>query len=405
MSVARLATRNLLRSPRRTVLTITAIVAGVGLFIVGEGFLSGMTEGILRAVIDGTSGHVLVRPRGYPTQIGQHPIDELLSISAEARALLDRRAVAWTERTLFAPIAAHGSDSLRVTAISYDPERDPRVFPTELWKVTGAMPEAHDEILISPRVARLLDLSPGGQLVLQVRTHKGAINALEVSVSGVLSTGNTALDMLTIFVPKPLAEELIATELPSHIAVRLGDRDDAEAFQAALGPLFPKEAEVVTWREETAEMIRLQEIRRRALDLVMFILMALAAFGIANTILMAAHERVREIGTLRAMGMTEGGVLGLFIFEGALMGIIGGLLGAAWGGALIAHWARSPIDFSEVAEKATKGLAASALLYTRFDLGVIASTIALGVIISVVASVYPARVASRMSPADAVRAS
>jgi ABC-type lipoprotein release transport system permease subunit len=161
---------------------------------------------------------------------------------------------------------------------------------------------------------------------------------------------------------------------------------------------------VVTWRYETADLLAVQAIRRRALEFVVFILMALAAFGIANTILMAAHERVREVGTLRSMGMTEGGVLRLFLLEGALIGLFGGLLGALWGGALVAHWSKSPIDFSQVFERSQQSLSVSALVYTRFSPSVIAGAVVLGVVISILASIYPARVASRLVPAEAVRA-
>lgn len=362
MSLTRLAVRNLLRSPRRTVLTAIAIVAGVGLFILGSGLVGGFTENVIRSAIDGTVGHVMARPAGYPTQMGQHPIDELLEISPATRAVLDRTAVAWTERTLFAPLAAAGRDSLRVAAVGYDPARDPLVFPRTTWRVEGVMPVGGDRVAVSHRVARLLNLRQGARLVLQVRTHQGAINALDVEVAALFTTSNAALDRLGIFVPQELVRRLIAADRPTHVAVKLADRDDAEAAAAALRRAFGPQAEVVTWRHETAEMVRLQEIRRRALNLVMFILMALAASGIANTILMAAYERVREVGTLRAMGMTEGGVLRLFLVEGAMIGVLGSLVGAAWGGLLVARWARHPLDFTEAFEQNVRGISASALV-------------------------------------------
>jgi putative ABC transport system permease protein len=406
MNTARLAFRNLLRSPRRTLLTAVAIVAGVGVFILGQGFVAGLTENIIASAVDGTVGHVLARPAGYPTQFGQHPVDELLTVTPEARAVLDEQAVAWTERTLYAPIAASGADSLRLMAIGYDPQRDPRVFSRRTWKVQGSLPAPEGtQVAVSHRVARLLELKVGDPLVLQVRTHQGAMNALEVAVSAVVSTGNAALDRLGVFVPQALTRQLIASDLPSHLAVKLRNRDQADAFARTLAAALGDQAAVVTWREETAELLRVQEIRRRALDLVMLILMALAAFGIANTILMAAHERVREIGTLRAMGMSEGGVLWLFVLEGVIIGIAGSLLGALMGGGLVAYWSRNPIDFSEMFERGVGGgLSASALVYTRLDLSVVIATMALGVAVSVLASLYPARVASRMLPAEAVRA-
>ena len=405
MSIAKLAARNLVRNRRRTLLTGIAVIAGVGIYIVGEGLLSGLDENIIVSAIDGTVGHVMALPKDYPRQPLQHPIDELLEVTPQARALLDRETVAWTERIYFAPLAASGQESMRVVAIGYDPERDERVFPRKLWKVMGELPRPDaQEVAVSHRVARLLQLEPGKRLILQIRTHRGAINALDVGVSAVITANNNAIDMLGILVPRALAQTLVASDRPSHVSVRLGSRSDADAFAPKLTAALGGSAEVVTWRDETADLLRIQAIRRQALSFLVFILMALAAFSIANTILMAARERVREVGTLRSMGMTEGGVLSLFLLEGSLIGFFGGLLGALWGGGLIAYWSMNPINFSREMEKMGHSLSFSALVYTRFSLGALAVAAVLGLVISVLASIYPARVASRMVPADAVRA-
>ena len=404
MNKSRLALRNLLRSPRRTLLTMSAVIAGVGVFILGDGFVSGITENILISAIDDTVGHVMARPAGYPVQANQRPVDELLTITASTRSLLNRRAVAWTERAYFAPIAANGQDSLRVLAIGYDAQRDPRVFPRTHWSIEGRMPD-NDEpaIAVSHRVARLLDLSVGTSLILQVRTHAGAMNALNARVAAVLSTHNAALDLFGVFVPAQLWQTLLATTLPSHISVKLPSRDEARPFAAELARALGSQAEVVTFIDETAELLDLQRIRTRSLKVVMMILMALAGFGIANTILMATYERVREIGTLRALGMNETDVLRLFMLEGCLLGLVGSLLGALWGGALTSYWAHNPIDFSTALENSKNNVSVSAFVYTRFSLTVIGATIAVGVLVATIASIYPARAAARISPADAVR--
>jgi len=118
----------------------------------------------------------------------------------------------------------------------------------------------------------------------------------------------------------------------SHLATRLADRDDSPGFAKELETRFAGAAAVTTWREETQDLIEIQRIRQTAMDLLALAIMAIAATGIANTVLMAAHERVREIGTLRAMGLGRRGVVGLFVLEGLVMGGVGGLLGALLGG-------------------------------------------------------------------------
>ncbi|MEK7766981.1 MAG: hypothetical protein AAB368_12160, partial [bacterium] len=169
--VFRLALRNLGRNRRRTALTLTSLVAGVGLLVLGEAFIGGVSEGIVVASENGLVGHLLARPKGYPTQGFQHPVDKLLDLSPAARAFLDRETAGWTERVLFSPQASNGREAIRVRAIGYDPARDERVFSRALWKVRGALPgPGADEVAVGRGVARLLALSPGDRIVLQVRT-------------------------------------------------------------------------------------------------------------------------------------------------------------------------------------------------------------------------------------------
>jgi putative ABC transport system permease protein len=406
MITLRLALRNLRRSVRRSVLAMIAVVVGIGVFILGEGFISGVEENIKVATIEGLHGHVLARPADYPREGLQHPVDALLQLDAAATTLLAEQARAWTGRLLFAPIAATGEDHIRVRAIGYDPQRDPAVFSRRLWQLDGREPDAErDEILITPGVADLLRLEPDDTLILQVRTHLGALNALHVTVAGIVTTGVANIDLMGVLVPRALAERLTGAHAPTHLAVRLAAREQAPAFAAELAAALGPHAEVSTWQEDARDLLALQSIRRRALQFIVVILLVLAGFGMANTILMAAHERVREIGTLRSLGMTMQGVVGLFVSEGLVMGIAGSLLGAVWGGGLTAWWAANPIDMGDLVAGWSGGnMAISALIYTRFSWAVIAFGVCCGVVIAALATLYPARVASRMAPAAAVRA-
>ncbi len=405
MFLLRLAVRNLVRNMRRTVLTTTVIVAGVGVLILGESFIGGIEENIVKSTEDGLSGHVTLRPSGYPTQGIQHPVDELLTITDEVRKGLDAQTRAWTGRVIFAPTAVAGEDSLRVRAIGYDPERDEAVFPRTTWSIDGAWPDpAKDQALATPGVAKLLELEPGDSIVLQVRTHAGAMNALRIELSGIVRTANGAIDRLGVLMPRSLAHKLIAESRPTHVSVRLAHRDLAEAARLPLKALFGDAAEAITWHDDARELLRMQGIRRKALNILVFILLALAAFSIANTILMAAHERVREIGTLRALGMTEQRVVRMFLTEGALMGLVGGLLGAAWGGGLVAWWSVHPIDLTAAMASGQMDIQFSAFLYLPFDSTLVAGSVLFGLVVASAASIFPARVASRMLPADAVRA-
>lgn len=404
MLLLRLALLNLWRSKRRTVLSTAAIMFGVFFLIAGRSLVGGLNESIYQATIQGLTGHVTLLPANYPDTPLQHPLDDLLVVGPELRTTLDQQAQAWTERLLFTATVVSGADSLRVRAIGFDPVRDPAVFPRELWKVRGAEPrEAGDGLLVSTSLAALLDVEPGGRVVLKVRTRDGALNALDLPVAGVVDTGNVALNQLTLLLPMALAQDLVRAQAPSHISLRLDERDAAPSVAATLAAAAPGQR-AVTWVTESEDMMRVQEFRVAALNMLVGMLMVMSSLAIANTILMAAHERVREIGTLRSMGLSRRGVLGLFIAEGAFMGAVAGLVGAGAGAVFAFRLSRIPIDLGALMEERGVNLPVAAYLFGRFDLPLVVFPWFVSIGVAIAASVYPAVVASRMEPADAVRA-
>lgn len=404
MFLLHLAFRNLFRHKVRNLLSTAAIVVGIFYLVMGQAFIGGVEEGIIVAAEDGLTGHLNIRPPGYPKFGLDHPVDKLLDLPEDVLALLDDRAEATAPRTIFVATAFAGGDSLRVRCIGTG-VNDAAVFHRTTWKVEGTVPQsAADGVLVGTGVAKLLGLKTGDAVILQTRTHQGAINALEVPVVGLLNSGNNALDSISLFMDRELAVDLIRSERPSHLGVRLARRDRAEALASELRARLGDGCEVVTWEEDTRELLRMQKIRRRALNILVGALLAMSAFAIANTILMAAHERVREVGTLRALGMSKRRVVALFLVEGSLLGTLSGAVGAALGAALAYRFSVHPIDLTGIGGNAMGNLQFSTFLYTQYSPAMVIVPAFVAIAVAVLASIYPAFLASRMAIADAVRA-
>ncbi len=405
MILLRLAFKNLFRNKVRNILSTAAIVVGIFYLVMGQAFIGGIEEGIVVAAEDGLTGHLHVRPAGYPKFGLNHPVDELLELPADALALLDERAEATVPRTIFVATASTAGDALRVRCIGVGAD-DEAVFRRTTWKVDGQVPtSAADGVLLGTGLARLLEIGTGDTLILQNRTHKGAINALEAPVAGVVASGNNAVDATSLYMDRELAVELVRSELPSHLAVRLADRDEAGAVASEIAGRLGDGFEVVTWEEETRELLRMQKLRRQGLNILVGTLLAMSAFAIANTILMAAHERVREVGTLRALGMSKKRVVVLFLVEGGLLGTVSGAVGAGLGGWLAYRFSVQPIDLTGMGGANAMGnLQFSTFLYTQYSTTTILVPAVVAVVVAVLASIYPAFLASRMVIADAVRA-
>ena len=404
MYLIKMAVRNVLRQKFRTTLSALVVVSGVWVLILGQGFIGGLRENVIKASVDTMSGHISLRPLDYPDSVLESPIENLYEVTPNMAQAFDDVSESWTARTYAKADAIAYPNSLRVQLIGYDPVRDPTVFPRRDWKVVGAIPDK-GALLISKGVAKLFELEVGDVLTLSLRTVEGSWNAATLPIDGIYSIGNPLLDGAGVMVPNELFASLVNSPNVSHVSMRLSHRDEASAAQVTLTSQFGKQLEAVTWIDETKELLEIQDIRQQSLNFLVFILLGIAGLGIANTILMAAFERMREIGTLRAMGMRRRRVVVMFLIEGGLIGFGGGLLGAVIGASMIYYWSVNPIDLSSMLEdKGAGNFPISVYLYTEFSWGLTIGSFVFGIVISVLSSIYPSFVATRVAPADAVRA-
>jgi putative ABC transport system permease protein len=395
-----LAARNLARNVRRTLLTSTAVVAGVALMIFGWGLIDGLDDNILRAARLTYAGDLVLRPDGYPDDGLRFPLDQAAPIPPALQARLDA-AGDWTARATFPGRLVKGAEAQRVFVVAYDPATEARVFDRASWRLEGRWPAAgQPEIVAGSAFARLMELHVGDEVVIEARTRDGAINALTYTVVGLVRTDNTTMDNLSVWMEMPAAEQLAGLGgVRTSIAVR--PREGAEAAKAALAGLGWT---AWTLPEECDDLIAMNRIRRRSISVVVGMIMLIAATGIANTVIMAAFERIREIGTLLALGMRRRDVQVLFLLEGGVMGLGAGLVGAVLGSALVLYWQVNGMDFTSVVEKMAANMSMSVVVYTRFSWAPTLLSLLFGVVVAVLASVWPARYASRIVPADAVRA-
>lgn len=408
MILLRMATRNLFRQLGRNALSMVSIVMGTFVMILGAGFANGLDENAIRGQIE-QAGHVEVVPAEYPTAGIDHPLDELYGLTPEEQAWLEEHTEAWTSRVLLAPRLVKGRDDLRVRMVGYDAVTDEQLFARDGWEIEGELPETHPlGMLVSRGVARLLEISPGEVVVVEARTADGALNAMQLTVTGVVETQAYFFDRVGVMAPRSVVDQLALSEgRQSHVHVRLGDREASEAFASAAESALGEEVEARTWQEAVAPLMEAGQMRRTMFSFIGLALLAMAGVGIANTVLMAAFERVREIGTMRALGLERQGVVAMFALEGAWMGLVGGVLGAGLGGLITRYFSVNGIDMMALMGAkgdAIEDMPIAALLYLDFSPAFMGGAVAAAVIISVIASLYPAVVASRLLPADAVRA-
>ena len=393
-----LGVRNLRRNLRRTIISAIAVIAGVAVLILGSGLIDGLDEGVIRGQIDTQVGHVSLFPPDHPTTGMENPVDGLVALPDSVAGELE--GLTSTPRLRFDTRAVNGPNGMRVVGVGYEPETDAEVFSRDGFGLEGQWPEDSGApgVVIGTGLAQILEVEIGGFVTLQTRTSMGAQNALSFPVTGVLNANNPLLDARVVFLPIDDAQRLVVAPGPSQVAIRLSRRSEA----LPLAERISGEWQAVTYLEGAEDMLAINRIRRAALKVMVIVLMAIAATGIANTVIMSVYERVREVGTLAAMGMRPGDIRKLFLLEGAVMGLAASIVGAIVGGSLNYRLATAGFSIGNLPE-AGSSIPISNIIYTNFSWGPIWLGVLFGITVASVASVWPARFAANLDPATAVR--
>ena len=288
-----LALKNLRRNLRRTLISSIAVVAGVAITIVGTGLVGGLNEGIVRAQIDSQSGHVSIRPPGLEHSSVSNPVDSLVAVPANLMSALEE--FEYTERLLFDARVIAGADAVRGLGIGYTAS-DAKVFLRDAHDLVGVWSEEAPApgLVLGKGVAALLRLELGDRITVETRTSAGSLNAMSWPLVGIVHAHNPAVDNYAVFLPMEQAQRLVVAPGPSQIALRLAKRGRSDEVAENFRSQLPEGWTVESFTVAAADLMEINKIREKALQLMIFVILAIAAIGIANTVIMSVYERIRE---------------------------------------------------------------------------------------------------------------
>ena len=405
----KIAIRNLLRYKRRTLLTASLITVGV-VFVLAFIAVSGSFKNMMIGEItDAMLGHIQIHKKGYVASIDNLPLN--LNLKAQAAARIDeilrsRKDVeASSPRLKFGGLFSNFAESTNVRLNGVYPEREFKTVPLLTSRISeGGKTIGKGEILIPSLLARGMKVKVGDPVVIVATNQDGSVNGKQFVVAGILEgvTGPGGRDGYIHIEDAAEVLRMPALEI-SEIAIRLKDFDRLQpAFQEISKQLeaeFRKDdkfpLEIHTWEGLTpffniARMIDLMTF------FIKIMLIAIVLISIMNVMIMAVYERIREIGTIAAIGTLPGKILSMFVIEGFCMGVVGAVIGDIVGIGLvyILNLFKISYDFGQ-----QKGLLLQASVQPT-DVLMISITV---IIVSVIASLQPAFKASRMEPIQALR--
>jgi len=397
-----LAIRNIFRHRVRTAIALAAIVFGVVGLILSGGFIQDMFFRLAEVIIHSQSGHVQIGKTGFFTYGSRSPDKYLIEAPEEIRNALPAggEVADVLSRMHFSGLLNNGRTDLSIVGEGIEPEKEAKLG-TYLVISAGRQLTDKDSfgVLLGQGVADALKLAPGDQVTVLVNTAEGAMNTLDFEVVGVFQSFSKDYDARAIKIPLPAAQELLNTHGANLLVVSLArTRDTAAVVAAAEEIAAGRGLEVKGWSELNDFYEKTVALYDRQFGVLRLIILVMVLLSVINSVNMSLFERVGEFGTMRAVGDRGRKIFALVVIEGALLGLIGSVLGVLVG--VVLGVAISAVGIP-MPPPPNSNLGYTAEI--RLVPSVIAGAFVIGWIATVLASIPPAWRVSRVPVVEALR--
>jgi len=389
-----------------TIIAIGGVAVGVMALIVVLGVMNGLRDDLRERILV-ANPHLRVLTFGAGLRL-----DEWRRVLAEVQKQPGVVAAA-PEVISQAGISAGHDYGEGVNLLGFDPDTGTHsvtTFPQSIKKGDLSFRPTRSDVdgtlLLGTRLANRLSVYPGDVVTLVPVTQAKVNPALGVAVpkfwkfevTGLFDTGMFQYDNQFVVMSRDMAQKFTGLgDAVSGIAVRVTDPDLAPEVGRQLEDRLGYPYRTLDWQTQNSSLFSALELEKLAMGLIIFFIMVVAAFNIVGTLTMVVADKTREIGILQAMGLTAPSVARIFLAQGAIVGLVGTLLGLC-GGLIVSYivdrsgWIRiNPavyfIDHLPVHVEALD------VLY------VVLASLA----VAVLATLYPSRSAARLTPVEAIR--
>jgi putative ABC transport system permease protein len=400
-----IATRNLLRNPRRTLIMVAGTTFGILGYIFVLGFFDGFFENTIENSTRYITGHVQVERPGFRRELALEAA--IGSPEALLAALRSVPGVAAAPRIQAQALASTAAKSEGIMLVGIEPVAERVVTFIDRTVVEGkALAASADrEAMIGRELATKLRLRLGEKIVVMAQAASGELGTAAYRVSGIFATESATFDGGFVFVTLGAAQSLLGLESRvSTINLRLDDRSrTARAVEDLRARFGSGDLAFVPWQELLPQLEEMVKFNRVVTDILLAVLLLVVATAIMNTVFMAVAERTRELGVMMALGTSPHAVLRMVVYETLALLLMAALAGYGAGIAVVAYFGSAGMDLSGFfgGYAAIPGLTGIVYPLVTSE-SVVPPGVAL-IVIGVLVSLYPAVKVAKLDPSRAIR--
>lgn len=330
----KIAFRNTFRNKRRTLINVLMIAGGVSAIITYEGFAQHLMVSLREETIKSQTGHLQIASPKYWAKTARSPKETLLDDAPRLIKELKRyKHVKYASgRIAFFGLVSSGETSVSMRALTYDPAVEGDT--SKKYRMVGghsfSQPKAF-QVVLGSGLATRARVKVKDRVTVLAQTYEGVVNALDMEVVGMFTTGMAEFDDNSLLIPLAQAQKLLDTDRVEQVIIGLDDTKNTDAVMAEIQARLYQFGEVRPWYTIAKLYNQVVAFNSVQMHMVEIIILSLILLGILNTIGMSIFERTGEIGTIAALGESQRTIRLQFVLEGVMLGLIGSVTGAVLG--------------------------------------------------------------------------
>jgi ABC-type lipoprotein release transport system permease subunit len=401
----KIAWRNMWRNWRRTAIALVAIVLGLILLLFFDGMITGSDQAIFGNAVRLYGGNIQIHAPGYrakASRLPMYPLENTEAVVQAANAQPQVKVAAKRINTGGIITSDEGSFPVSITGLEPDVEAPVSIQAENISQGRFLAADEGDAIVIGQGLADLLKVNVGDRVKLLGNSKRGQMRQRTMTIVGIYDLGMREAEKRMVFMALPEAQTLYnLRQQATEVTLTLQDVGQEKVVLARLQATLP-DAEVDSWQTLKPEIRETMDMKQVFTSVMGLIVVLIASIGVLNLMMMAVFERTREMGVLAALGMKGRQIMGLFLLEGALIGVVGAIIGCILGSLLLGIVGQVGIDLGYASGMGEITALMGDRLYPSVTLAGVVSRGAVVAIIATLASLYPAWQASRKEPAEAL---
>lgn len=403
--IARFALRSLGRSSRRTLLSVIGVGVGCAVALFLTSFMRASSDVRIRAIADSGVGHLRITPSDWPvTRDNDLRLADWREEISAARGL-DAVKVA-APRARKTALLAFGTRVVGVEMTGVDPEVEPRMNRLIRTVREGRylLPDETGATVVGSTIAERLEVEVDDDLLLTVVDEDGEMQYAMLRIVGIADTGSRDLDATICHVSLADVERLSGLPGAGEITLTLHDFTTLDETASRLGEMIPGSDVVITWKEVVPAMGADASSDRAFTEMIIAIVIIVVILGITSAQMTAVLRRKREFAVLIALGMKSLQVIRLLLLEAVTIGVLGALAGLVISLPVVYYFSTTGIDFSRLmgGDTSISGVLFDPVMYCDMGPWMIPYSLLVAVAATLLASLYPAWIATRTNPTSAL---